>query len=123
MKAPKCPQCGKTHYSTQRCGAGHRLDRPPETTPPTPLSLAVHGGDEAPQGGYDKAWDAVKPRGEEKARIEKSATEFVDAVIKEALTPAEKQKAYRERLKDDPEAYEEYLEANKLRMRNKRDGN
>ncbi|MCK5557216.1 MAG: hypothetical protein KAJ01_02485 [Candidatus Hydrogenedentes bacterium] len=36
------------------------------------------------------------------------------------LTPAEKQKAYRKRIKDDPKAREVYLEANKLRMRAKR---
>jgi hypothetical protein len=40
----------------------------------------------------------------------------------QALTPSEKQKAYRQRLKDNPEAYRAYKEANKLRMRKKRDG-
>ena len=38
------------------------------------------------------------------------------------VSNAEKQKAYRERLKDDPRAHEAYLEANKLRMRKKRNG-
>lgn len=43
--APKCRLCHKEHYSTQRCGVK-------KTTPPAPLSSAVHGGDEAPPGGY-----------------------------------------------------------------------
>jgi hypothetical protein len=33
------------------------------------------------------------------------------------LTPAEKQKAYRERLKSDPDKYEKYLENERMRKR------
>ena len=98
MKAPKCPKCGKEHYSTQRCGAEKIAERFIE------------------ERGFAEAIEAVKPTGKEKARMEKFAAEFIEEVIKEALTPAEKQKAYRERHPD------RVHEADRLRKRIQSDG-
>lgn len=183
MKAPKCPKCGKTHYSTQRCGAdesagrGKRSDQPSQPvgndtakasgvvpdsarweTPRSPLKSVrpadteVHresssGDQDAPvsgEGRYEEfsvpvvksAPASTTPQQEiERATSESgplTPSELEDlhkdaietsAEMKRliALTPAEKQKAYRKRLKDDPKAHEAYLEANKLRMRKNRD--
>ena len=99
MKAPKCPKCGKEHFSTQRCGA----------------KLTPMGSPPADAG------ETVTQRTEGAASAGPKQSEASGMLQGPPLTPAEKQKAYRERLKDDPGAYEEYLEANKLRMRKKRE--
>ena len=46
------------------------------------------------------------------------ADAMIAECMKEALTPAEKQKAYRERLKADPVKWNEYLERDRERKHN-----
>ena len=129
MKAPKCPKCGKEHYSTQRCSAkGGDADRKCE-------DMASAGGSESdlpPPRKYEGRKSRKRDNGKagtDRVVVDAGSRSVDDGAALTAegsnavspLTPAEKQKAYRERLKDDPGAYEEYLEANKLRMRKKRD--
>ena len=170
MKAPKCPKCGKEHYSTQRCsadesaGRGKRSDQPSQPvgndtakasgvvpdsarweTPRSPLKSVrpadteVHresssGDQDAPVSGEGRRREALAQGADnvvERRSIEPAAldtTPIEAGVAPGPLTPAEKQKAYRERLRADPVKWLEHLEserlrkANKLRMRKKRDG-
>ena len=175
MKAPKCPKCGKEHFSTQRCSAEEvKRSGPKGSKPSTSVAPAASG---SPANPVQSSAPSVSSLGSAKSltaepapvappvgtstsdgqitnevhresssgdqpvsgedepslrdtlakecsdEIERGRKVMVGEVIEKlVLTPAEKQKAYRKRLKDDPEAYEDYLEANKLRMRKKRDG-
>ena len=96
MKAPKCPKCGKEHYSTQRCSA-----KGSQSSPPSRIEV---GGSSAHSGGTGrKSPDDIGRASEEKAGLTA------------ALTPAEKQKAYRKRHKD------RVREADRLRKRMQRE--
>jgi hypothetical protein len=66
--------------------------------------------------------DGVRPLTPADIRVEKSVVLGVKWTEERPLTPAAKQKAYRERLKADPVAHDAYREANKLRMKKKRNG-
>ena len=200
MKAPKCPKCGKAHYSTQRCSAKEEESSGPkasvqstsavpadlnspdsqdqssapsvsspgsannlaaEPTPPVPPADTstsggsitsedlVSGGPTNPVHTFAEAKRVAEAYRESSSPLEdapvsgspvngcreqgrKSPTGLSEGNEAPAgclggantssapLTPAEKQKAYRKRIKDDPKAREVYLEANKLRMRAKR---
>lgn len=170
MKAPKCPKCGKEHYSTQRCSAeavcGPRVkspstsaapvgsgskpspdpssaenagsrgnakspDAPTPTTPPVPpVDTSMSSGQitnevnrESPSGDQDAPVCGIcgktHPGQEHVFRgplAEISPPLGDDELISTPLTPAEKQKAYRERHKDRVQ------EADRLRKRKQRDG-
>ena len=149
MKAPKCPECGKEHYSTQRCGVARQSKMGLGESPLSEPSAAEPDFKKVHRGSSSGDQDAPVSRGAAGAGPKQSEASGmlqgppltsaetiedyrerlrIDGIIqdknirKQALTSAEKQKAYRKRLKDDPKAYEDYLEANKLRMRRKRDG-
>ena len=133
MKSPHCPSCGKSHWSTQRCGARDVLDERPlavqlsqkQDAAPRPkpkidkrfskrLPMKVHREsssplEDAPVSGEEKAV-ATGPLGA--TPLDGQAVHGADP----PLTPAAKQKKYREKRGDA------YREANKLRMRKKRDG-
>ena len=132
MRAPKCRLCGKEHYG--QCKANDFVDAVMEESGrPTdkararePLGIAGAFGDEprslkASRDGkrvvepvvlsgeptqHDSDFGIVRAKNLKVTR---------DTPHGPALTPAEKQKAYRER------NAEEKREANKLRMRRKRD--
>ena len=148
MKAPRCPKCGKEHYSTQRCSAD--VDKAPGPVPektvrvrrdkagssPAPESNEVHresssGDQDAPvigegavamhcSGGADSRSDSQPPTPHRQHVVEPPTP--AEAQVNNAkvqVTNAEKQKAYRERHKD---RVREADRLRKLRMRKKRDG-
>ena len=138
MKAPKCPKCGKEHYSTQRCsaeGAAKRLATGPEnqsnrevrgsTPPPSAKSSPVA----SPQGPERDA----PLEGDGACSVPLTSVETIedyrellriDGIIqdkniqKQALTSAEKQQRHRDKVKADPVRYEAHLLKERERKRN-----
>lgn len=131
--------CGNAHLKNTHCRECERLK---ETTPPTLLSDAVHGSDEAPPGGYSGSpvnkcreqagespiqlsegnegrYETKTPRpGLKSAAVGTIPSQELNERAtsqSDPLTPAEKQKAYRERHKD------RVREADRLRKRKQRE--
>ncbi len=111
-----------------------------ETTPPAPLSPAVHGGDEAPPEGYEVNRESSSPLEDalvsgEGPTDKAMAREPENAVggsadapqapkasrdgkrVVEPLTPAEKQQRHRDKVKADPVRYEAHLLKERERKR------